>query len=261
MGKTSDFRVDYDQIAHLYDQQPFRNKNVDQHLLDFLREREITTFSEIAILDMACGTGNQLAANSPHVPGARLVGLDLFQGMLRQAMSKSRDILWVRATCECPLFPANSFDFISNHYAFHHVRDKAVMLKAVFRILRPGGRFVMVNVCPREMQDWIYYQYFPEALTIDLQDFLSKEEIVNMLKQEGFRVSMSLGSFMAEWSLAQFHDIISRRDTCSQLMAISDASYQAGLERLEQEARRENDSQQRVSSKGSILTIIADKPA
>jgi hypothetical protein len=118
----------------------------------------------------------------------------------------------------------------------------------------------MVNVRPHDMQDWVYYQYFPEALEIDLQDFLPKEEIVNMLKQEGFRVTMSLGTFTAEWNLSQFHDIISQRDTYSQLMAISDASYQAGLERLEREAYREGKSQQLVTSKGSILTITADKP-
>lgn len=33
---TPRFRVDYNQIAHLYDQQPYRQKEVDPHLLTLL---------------------------------------------------------------------------------------------------------------------------------------------------------------------------------------------------------------------------------
>jgi len=38
-----------------------------------------------------------------------------------------------------------------------------------------------------------------------------------------------------EQSLPAWLDIVQRRDTCSQLQAISDAAYQAGLKRLERD--------------------------
>jgi SAM-dependent methyltransferase len=56
-------------------------------------------------------------------------------------------------------------------FAFHHVADKAGLLRAVLRLLRPGGRFVMRNMCPQESGDWLYYEYFPEAKFVDLRDF------------------------------------------------------------------------------------------
>jgi ubiquinone/menaquinone biosynthesis C-methylase UbiE len=257
---TPRFRVDYDQIAHLYDQQPYRQKEVDPHLLKFLNAREFKAFSSLSILDMACGTGNQLIANRPYVQGARLVGLDLFHGMLQRAVAKTHDILWVQATCDRPPFPDNSFDFISNQYAFHHVCDKQGMISSVFRILRPGGRFVMTNLCPQEMQDWIYYQYFPEALEIDLQDFLPKDTIVDLLIQEGFEVNMELEHMTIEQSLQQFWKVVSRRDTCSQLLTISDSAYQAGLQRLEQELQHHGDILPAIKTKICLITIQADKP-
>jgi ubiquinone/menaquinone biosynthesis C-methylase UbiE len=42
-------------------------------------------------------------------------------------------------------FRAESFDFISCQFAFHHLPDKTRMLREVFSMLRQGGRFVIRN--------------------------------------------------------------------------------------------------------------------
>ncbi len=65
-------RVDYDQIAEQYDAQPFRNKPVDPDLLTFLSERVGHSFGAWALLDIGCGTGNQLVANGTVMPAARM---------------------------------------------------------------------------------------------------------------------------------------------------------------------------------------------
>ena len=63
-------------------------------------------------------------------------------------------------------FRSESFDFISCQFGFHHLPDKAGMVREVFTVLRRGGRFVMRNPCPQEHPDWLYYEYFPEAQAI-----------------------------------------------------------------------------------------------
>ena len=88
-------RVDYDIIAHLYDEQPYRRKTVDPELATFIAQH--ASPDRLSLLDIACGTGSQLVANRPIVPDARLVGLDRSFGMLAQARSKVSDISWVRA--------------------------------------------------------------------------------------------------------------------------------------------------------------------
>ena len=143
-------RVNYDTIAHLYDTQPYRAKTIDPELLTCWGSASAETLS---ILDIGCGsTGNQLVANRAVVPHARLVGLDRSLGMLRQAQPKAPDIAWVQADGAGLPFQAQSFDFVTCQYALHHIQDKAGMLRAVFRVLRRGGRYgapqsVSAGVC------------------------------------------------------------------------------------------------------------------
>jgi ubiquinone/menaquinone biosynthesis C-methylase UbiE len=140
-------RVDYDAIAHLYDGQPYRGKTVDPELVTFLAQHDP---SGLSLLDIACGTGSQLVANRSIVPDARLVGLDRSLGMLGQAQRKGSQIAWVQAEGAMLPFRPESFDFISCQFGFHHLPDKAGMLRDVFAVLRHGGRLAMRNLCPQE---------------------------------------------------------------------------------------------------------------
>ena len=111
-------RVDYDAIAPLYDEQPYRAKTVDPELTAFIGQHTP------AVLDIGCGTGSQLVANRTATPGARLVGVDRSLGMLQQARAKAADIFWVLADAASLPFDGSDFDFISCQLAFHHLGDK-----------------------------------------------------------------------------------------------------------------------------------------
>jgi ubiquinone/menaquinone biosynthesis C-methylase UbiE len=252
-------RVQYDQIAHLYDAQPYRQKEVDPHVLAFLHEHPAVDRSCLALLDLGCGTGNQLVANRSALSHARLVGLDLSYGMLMQARHKDQDILWVQADSSHPPFPEACFDIITSQYAFHHVRDKRAMLTAVWRLLRAGGRFVLTNIAPHEMVGWIYYRYFPVARTVDFRDFLAPDAIISLLQQIGFlQIRCARQQTNTRQDLQEFWEAVQRRDICSQLLTIPEQAYRAGLHQIEADLRwgcRE------VPTEVCILTICAEKPS
>ena len=255
-------RVDYDQIAELYDSQPYRSKEVDADLLTFLNEQADRDANALAILDIGCGTGNQLVADRARLPFARMVGLDLFHSMLCQAAKKADDICWVQADGAQLPFSDESFDFITNQFSFHHVQDKPSMILEVFRVLRSGGQFVMTNICPGEMADWIYYRYFPAALEKDLQDFLPKEEIRDLMTQTGFdSVEIELNPQAHEADLRQFAESVQRRDTCSQLITISDEDYQAGLQRIDAELQNAGGKAILIPTKFCLMKVTGEKIA
>ena len=202
--------VNYDAIAHLYDSQPYRGKTVDPELVAFTARR--ASSDRLSILDIACGTGSQLVANRSVVSEARLVGLDRSFGMLRQAQHKTLDIAWVQADGSVLPFRSGSFDFITCQFGFHHLRDKAGMLHSVFNVLRFDGQFVIRNLCPHEHPDWLYYDYFPEALQIDLADFWSPETVVATMEAIGFaRVVVELEHLRFEQDLRTWLARISHR--------------------------------------------------
>jgi len=226
--------VHYDVIAPRYDTQPYRAKTVDPQLLAFLEQR--APLEGLALLDVGCGTGNQLVANRGVVPSAQLVGVDRSVGMLRQAQYKAPDLTWVQADGALLPFGAPYFDFVTCQYALHHVHDKAAMLEAVFRVLRPGGRFVLSNICPQEMADWLYYQYFPESRVRDFQAFWPPDVVVRTMEAVGFvAVVVERQHLCYEQDLHVWLDTVRLRETCSQLLTISDAAYEAGVQRLERE--------------------------
>jgi len=225
-------RVNYDLIAHAYDSGPHRGKEVDPNLLAYLAERGETA-DPLHILDLGCGTGNQLIANQPHVPAATLVGLDLFAGMLQNAQQKSEAIHWLQGDSASPPFANDSFDYVSNQFSFHHVQDKVGMIEGVHRVLRRSGRFVMQNIAPREMPGWVYYHYFPSAYALDLDHYLTLEALQQLLAKTGFvNIQLERNHFTYEQELAQFLVLAETRVAASQLMAIADADYEAGLARL-----------------------------
>jgi ubiquinone/menaquinone biosynthesis C-methylase UbiE len=251
-------RVNYDDIAHLYDAQPYRDRLADPELLAFAAERHI---ADPAVLDIGCGTGNQLIANRGALPRARYIGLDRSFGMLRQARIKMPNIPWVRGDGAVLPFPAAVFDFVCCQFAFHHLEDKAGMLRAVFQVLRPGGRFSVRNMCPQESHDWLYYEYFPEARLVDLRDFWPPDTVVGTMEAAGFvKLAVAYEHLHFDQNLPAWLEVIRRRDTCSQLQAISDAAYRAGVKRLRRDIA-DPDLPRSRNDQLCLVTIRGDAPA
>lgn len=47
-----------------------------------------------------------------------------------------------------------TFDFISNNYAFHHYSDKGQALNEIYRVLTKGGIYKLHNIAIHNMPKW-----------------------------------------------------------------------------------------------------------
>jgi ubiquinone/menaquinone biosynthesis C-methylase UbiE len=252
-------RVNYDAIAGFYDRSPHREKSPDPELGAFLAGHE--SAENLILLDIACGTGNQLIANRTLAPHARLIGIDGSLGMLRQAQRKAADIAWVHGDSAALPFATGSFDFVSCQYAFHHFRDKAKMVHEAFRVLRRGGRFVLYNLSPHDMPDFIYYAYFPETWDRDLADFWSPEQITAEFRAAGFEpVAPKREHRRFEHDLRDFLETTRRRENNSQLLTLSDAAYETGLRLIERDIAIAHGSST-YADHLCFLTVQGSKPA
>ena len=249
-------RVNYDSIAPVYDE-PTRDYTVDPHLVQFVTERGGT--AGLRVLDMGCGTGKQLAANRRQFPDLALVGLDLFRGMLDVARFRAPSVTWVQGDSACAPFPDASFDYITNQFSYPHVQDKPGLFRETARLLRPGGRFVLTNLDPWAMPNWILYRYFPAARERDRRDFLPAEDIAARLSAVGLaNVQVRRQRRDGDEELGKFLAYASQRFRASQLLVISDADYQAGLTRLGHDLTRLG-ADARVPSQFCFVTVTADR--
>jgi SAM-dependent methyltransferase len=91
-----------------------------------------------AILDLGCGDG-QLTQRIAAI-GADVRGVDASIEMVEAA--RKRGIRAEQGNAELLPFPDGAFDAVFSNAALHWVRNQDAMLAEVYRVLKPGGRFV-----------------------------------------------------------------------------------------------------------------------
>ena len=104
------------------------------------------------VLDIAGGTGD-LASRFARMVGkeGEVVLSDINDSMLQQGRSRMIDrgiignIQYVQANVECLPFPDNYFDCISIAFGLRNVTDKDTALRSMFRVLKPGGRALILE--------------------------------------------------------------------------------------------------------------------
>lgn len=104
------------------------------------------------VLDIAGGTGDLAAKFSKLVgPDGQVVLADINESMLRVGRDKLTDLGLVnnlyctQADAQYLPFPDNSFDCITIAFGLRNVTDKELALKAMLRVLKPGGRLLVLE--------------------------------------------------------------------------------------------------------------------
>lgn len=119
---------------------------------EYLLYRSLLGRPEAPVLDLGTGTGlfaRRLAAE-PDMPP--VVGMDVSQAMLEEAMAQMREagvrVDWVRAEAPYLPFLNGTLGAVLTTDALHFIEDVGRLLLEVARVLRPGGRFVASTYQP-----------------------------------------------------------------------------------------------------------------
>jgi demethylmenaquinone methyltransferase/2-methoxy-6-polyprenyl-1,4-benzoquinol methylase len=104
------------------------------------------------VLDLAGGTGD-LTAKFSRIVGqeGHVVLADINDSMLKVGRSKLRDlgiegnVEYVQANAEELPFPDNHFDLVTMAFGLRNVTDKDKALASIYRVLKPGGRLLVLE--------------------------------------------------------------------------------------------------------------------
>jgi ubiquinone/menaquinone biosynthesis C-methylase UbiE len=100
------------------------------------------------VLDLGCGTGYLLRVLADRYPDAeRLVGIDAAPAMVKTANAITQDdrVTFAAGVAEQIGYPDETFDLIVSTTSFDHWSDQQAGLSECARVLRPGGRLVLVD--------------------------------------------------------------------------------------------------------------------
>lgn len=107
------------------------------------------------VADLGCGAGTLAAALAPHV--GRVIGVDQSAAMLRSARRRldgAANVELHRAGLEALPLPTASCDAALAVLVLAYVAEVAPVLAEAARILRPGGRFVLVDLARHHDEDF-----------------------------------------------------------------------------------------------------------
>jgi demethylmenaquinone methyltransferase/2-methoxy-6-polyprenyl-1,4-benzoquinol methylase len=194
------------------------------------------------VVDVACGTGDltlKLAerlrrlgggsdvptraplcvAANPRVrdPGfaSSIIGIDFTFQMLpiarRKALTRPADkppvpITWVNGDAQCLPLPDACCDVVSIAFGIRNVADPAAAIREFFRVLRPGGRLVILefslptNRALRAFYNLYFRQVLPRTATLisgdktgaykylpeSVNTFIGREQMAGMMQTAGF---------------------------------------------------------------------------
>ncbi len=161
------------------------------------------------LLDVACGTGVVMEQAARTVPLEQIVGLDPSPGMLEAARKKFPGATFWEARAESIPAPDAAFDFLVMGYALRHVTTFDDAFKEFFRVLKPGGKVLILEISrPASRTGYLavkgYMKYFLPALTgilcwnrqapgmmryfwDSIEVCASREDILRALERSGFR--------------------------------------------------------------------------
>ena len=163
------------------------------------------------VLDVATGTGDvalEIASRTPAT--VQIIGADFTQGMLVHGRDKvaaspyAQRIQLVNAPCEELPFPPALFDAVTIAFGIRNVVDRPAGLREMCRVLKPGGRVVILEFSNpksrtfKALYDFYFlqvlprigglisrrsaYQYLPDSV----QAFPPREDFMQMMQEAGF---------------------------------------------------------------------------
>ena len=186
----------------------------------------------VQVLDLACGTGDfsiaiakaltrsfrqaqrpTCAVTEPaEVTGGHVTGVDLSEGMLavmREKVGKAglNEMISIEeGDGENLRFPDNTFDRVTIAFGIRNFEDRPKGLKEMLRVLKPGGRLVILELSRPENKviRWFYDLYFLHILPkiggkvsgdkaayaylpTSVAAFPGKKEFMATMREAGFR--------------------------------------------------------------------------
>ncbi len=173
------------------------------------------------ILDVACGTGDMCEnwdkfAKKNSITIEQIIGADPSVGMLEEAKKKGLNATFVEAEAKDLPFKDGSVDILSISYGLRNVVDRVEGLTEFHRVLKKDGILVILEFTKLKKQTLISYLrdfYMKKVLPViggilsknfsaynylpnSIDGFLTKEDLVDELKEIGFEVLEAKGYSM-----------------------------------------------------------------
>ena len=141
------------------------------------------------ILDVGCGTGIFASRIAAALPRATICGVDLVSGMLTGGRERWRSLgengVPVQGDSERLPFGDATFDVVTCANSFHHYPHQDRAVAEMHRVLKPGGRLLLLDGYRDGMWGWLIYDVCVATVEGDVRH-VSARGFRDLLSGTGF---------------------------------------------------------------------------
>lgn len=197
---TNDIQNLFNHISGYYD---FMNNIISLGLHKFVKSealRMLDIKEGSRILDLCCGTGDNLEIIEKIYNKVELTGLDFSDKMIEIAKRKNIKAEFIISSAENMPFDNNSFDIVVSSFGLRNVQDKQKVLSEIFRVLKKDGKFMHLDFGKKNILNKIFNIYTPLLslmfsknlsaylyLVKSKNQFLEPLELIELFKSKGFK--------------------------------------------------------------------------
>jgi demethylmenaquinone methyltransferase/2-methoxy-6-polyprenyl-1,4-benzoquinol methylase len=157
----------------------------------------------LAILDVATGTADMAVLMTRYLPTAKITGIDISTGMLeigRQKIARLKladRVELLTGDSEAIHFPDNSFDGITVAFGVRNFENLEIGLQEMLRVLRPGGRLVVLEFSqPKKAGVRYLYHLYLRLVAPGIGKMLSSSREAYQYLNESVRAFPEGGTFL-----------------------------------------------------------------
>ena len=160
----------------------------------------LKSVSPVSIADLGCGGGINVAKLIKLFPDAKVTGFDYSSVSVKKSKEENKDAVQagicniVQGDVSNMPFENEQFDLLTAFETIYFWPGPLTGFKEVFRVLKPGGTFMIVNefdgISEREKK----YEKIIDGLKL-----YSNQELMNYLKQVGFTGIMLFHEVSRHW--------------------------------------------------------------
>jgi demethylmenaquinone methyltransferase/2-methoxy-6-polyprenyl-1,4-benzoquinol methylase len=137
------------------------------------------------VLDLAGGTGDLTVLFEQRVgKDGQVILADINSEMLRTGRDRLIDkgltgnVRYAQVNAECLPFEDNTFDCVCIAFGLRNVTDKDAALRSMYRVLKPGGRVIVLEFVAKDEDS---YRYLAESIRMHPK----QDELKKMMENAG----------------------------------------------------------------------------
>lgn len=164
------------------------------------------------LLDLATGSGDVILAARKFLPGAKIIGLDFCEPLMRLAQDKvngkfdHQPVNWIQADAMRLPFENNSLDGAFTAFALRNVVNVKQVFTELIRVIRRGGKIVSLEmvrqsnpvfkrifsfyfnkIIPRLGQWFTSHPYAYSYLPLSIENFYTADELSELISDVGWK--------------------------------------------------------------------------